>query len=344
MNLERVSGLQEDTSDYPRGQKKTNTYYRVRNYIKIHAAKAVFVASLGLGIDYVVSSAHEAATGERYFPYNFIDSYAQCDTAKERELPQTVKVTFYEEFPNPWRLSKLQLVNFPFDIAVAAHSRKEFLSLQKEIHDNYPFAREIYYWPLIPLDQGYYPGALSDHKIISRTLNESHGLPILLDSEFKPGGPDISVETIQNWWKNTEFIDQWIKDHPDQQIDVWRSHPTMGFHSPFLDLLGIHIDPNKYTNVSMHYNLYSDNDLSNGQKENILCNGISEYGPEKFVPALGVLDDGVDGGMFIPIDIFRHDLELARAAGVNRVAIFGVNGLNEEYVRAINETLPLETK
>ena len=45
---------------------------------------------------------------------------------------------------------------------------------------------------------------------------------------------------------------------------------------------------------------------------------------------------------FVPPPTLRRDLQLARAAGVSELWLFGVNGLNDEVVQMLRQTLPLE--
>ncbi len=60
-------------------------------------------------------------------------------------------------------------------------------------------------------------------------------------------------------------------------------------------------------------------------------------------PSLGVLNDNEGPPeIFVPPDTFRRNLQIAREAGVSEVWIFGANGLNDDYLRALRETLPLE--
>jgi hypothetical protein len=70
--------------------------------------------------------------------------------------------------------------------------------------------------------------------------------------------------------------------------------------------------------------------------------GVERYGAH-FIPALGVLDDGAGKpDQFVPPETLQRDLRLTRAAGIPEVWLFGVNGMTENVVRMLHETLPLE--
>ena len=90
-------------------------------------------------------------------------------------LPTTVRVGLYEEFPNPWRLSKLSQVDFPVTLAVAAQTRAVFLELRESIQRDYPQVREVFFWPLLKPEEGYYPGPLSDPQAVRRVEVDGAG-------------------------------------------------------------------------------------------------------------------------------------------------------------------------
>ena len=68
------------------------------------------------------------------------------------------------------------------------------------------------------------------------------------------------------------------------------------------------------------------------------------YNGAHFIPSLGVLNDNEGPpDRFVPPGTLRRNLHTARDAGVAEIWIFGVNGLNDAYLDAIHEALPLET-
>jgi hypothetical protein len=105
----------------------------------------------------------------------------------------------------------------------------------------------------------------------------------------------------------------------------------------------MHFDPLDYPQVWMHLDLYNTGaGRPPAQMAQIMRCGVERYG-ERFIPALGVLNDGAGRPEeFVPPKTLQRDLELARAAGVNQLWLFGVNGLNDEIVQMLRQTLPLE--
>ena len=64
-----------------------------------------------------------------------------------------MRIGLYEEFPVPWRLDKLQKVDFPVTLALAAPSRDEFMKLRDEVNSLYPQVGEVYFWGLLSADE-----------------------------------------------------------------------------------------------------------------------------------------------------------------------------------------------
>jgi hypothetical protein len=278
----------------------------------------------------------ECSTGRRILPWS---AYGNCGYSQPAQLPPTVRVGLYEEFPNPWRLARLRLINFPVTLAIAAPSRSAFLELRASILRDYPQVREVYFWPLLSYDEGYYPGAWSEADAVKRAAAEADGLPALWDLELPLGktGPSVTA-----WLRNRSFLDQWLRGRTEP-VHIWRSYQTMGLNPLFLRLAGLHFDPLDYPAVSLHLDLYATGTgLASEQMTQVLRCGVERYGA-RFIPSLGVLNDGEGPSQaFVPPQTLRRDLRLAREAGVAEVWLFGVNGLNDEYLSALRETLPLE--
>jgi hypothetical protein len=278
----------------------------------------------------------EWTTGRRVLPWN---PYANCGGSQPGTLPTTVRVGLYEEFPNPWRLERLHQIDFPVALAVAAPSRAAFLELRATILRDYPQVQAVYFWPLLRYEEGYYPGTWSDADAVERVAKEAEGLPMLWDLEVPLGHTSMS---FRSWPRNRSFLRQWLSERKEP-VHIWRSHTTMGLNPLFLRLVGLHFDPLDYPAVSLHLDLYATGDgLPDDQMARVLRCGVERYG-SRFIPSLGVLDDGEGPkSAFVPATTLRRNLELARAAGVAEVWLFGVNGLNDGVLTALHETLPLE--
>lgn len=284
----------------------------------------------------ILAALFEMAFNYRVLPYS---PYRDCGTSAVANLPDIVRIGLYEEFPVPWRLEKLALVDFPINLALAATSRSEFIALRESIKQQYTQVDTVYFWSLLSAEEGYYPGAWSDKDGIQRLAQEVEGFPTLWDTEMPLNLQGLS---LLDWQSNRTFIADWLSQRIEP-VHIWRSHPSMGLNPLFLRWMGLHFDPNDYPNVYLHLNLYT---TGAGQSEDelrrILRCGVEQY-REHFIPSLGVLDDGEGADeIFIPVETLRRNLRLAREAGVSEIWLFGVNGLNEDYLDAIRETIPIE--
>jgi hypothetical protein len=277
----------------------------------------------------------EWGTGRRVLPGS---PYAACGASQPGELPPMVRVGLYEEFPAPWRLERLRYVDFPVDLAVAAPSHEVFLALREMILHTYPHVREVYFWPLLKHEEGYYPGTWSNAGAVQRVAQEAEGLPTLWDLEMPP---DLKHPSVTSWPANRAFIDQWLGARTEP-VHIWRSHASMGLDPLFLRLAGMHFDPLDYPAVSLHLDLYEKGaGMPGEQMARMMRCGVERYG-SRFIPALGVLNDGHGtASEFIHFETLRRDLQLARAAGVSELWLFSVNGLTPSVVRMLHETLPL---
>jgi hypothetical protein len=60
--------------------------------------------AVGLSVAWGIACIYEWGTGSRVLPW---DPYAGCGATQPAELPTTMRVGLYEEFPAPWRLERL---------------------------------------------------------------------------------------------------------------------------------------------------------------------------------------------------------------------------------------------
>lgn len=309
---------------------------RRRLLVVLRRGVLVLLVLLLLVILWVAISVTELRTGQRLWPWS---PYAFCGQSTPTQLPSTVHIGLYEEFPNPWRLANLQQVDFPVTLAIAASSREEFLRLRGEIQQTYPQVRTIYFWPLLAKEEGYYPGPWANAAAVQRLTTEAADLPTLWDLEPPLGSGTWSWT---NWWTNRTFTARWLAQRATP-VHLWRPLTTLGLNPLFLRLLGLHYDPRDYPAVTLQVDLYAAGaGKPSGELARILRCGVEYYG-DSFVPAFGVLNDGEGPApLFVPPETFRRYLELARQAGVSEIWIFGVNGLNAEYLTILHETLPLE--
>ena len=310
---------------------------KVKSANKLRRRLRLALSTLFLfGVIWSAATLIEWRLGKRLFPWS---AYQSCGDKNPSSLPSTVKVGFYEEFPVPWRLDKLKQLDFPVKLAVAAPNLAAFQKLRNEIQQNYPQVREVYFWPLLSPEEGYYPGSWSDPGAVERVALEAKNEPVLWDLELPR---DQIFLSIGNWWRNRIIIDQWLKQHKEP-VHIWRSNRTMGLDPLFLRLVAMHFDPADYPSVSLHLDLYMTGyAMSDEELERIVRCGVERY-HERFIPSLGVLNDGEGpDSIFVQPETLKRNLRVVRDSGASEVWLFGLNGVNSDLASMLHETLPLE--
>lgn len=289
------------------------------------------------GVAYFAASYHELNTGRRLLPWS---AYALCGTSVPTTLPASVRIGLYEEFPTPERLSRLAQVDFPVALAIAAPDRETFLGLRATIQRDYPQVKTIYWWPLLTLDEGYYPGTFSDADAVQRVATEAAGLPVLWDMELPArllrgeiGTEDLSFD---DWQRNRTFLHRWLRER-EQPVHLWRTRRPAGLDPPLLRLLHLHYDPHDYPVLTMHLDMYGS--MPDDMFYRIIRCGVERYGG-RFVPAIGSLDDGEGPKTaFLSPEQLQRNLQLARAAGAEEIWLFQVSGLNATTLPIIRAML-----
>lgn len=180
---------------------------------------------------------------------------------------------------------------------------------------------------------------MSDAEQVKRMAHESEGLPTLWDLEMPLDEKHLS---LRNFWHNRTFLDEWLRQRAEP-IHIWRGYRTMGLNPLFLRLIAMHYDPLKYPILSLHLDFYTK---GSGKSPEALAKMlrccVERYG-DRFIPAFGVLNDGEGAADdFVQPETLRQNLHLAREAGVAEIWLFGVNGLNEDYLEALYDTIPLK--
>jgi hypothetical protein len=266
---------------------------RTRKFRTIVVPSLFLLLLLASMVFWLYASVREMIWGERLLAW--WDPYAFCGNSEPVSLPATVRIGLYEEFPVPWRLDKLARIDFPVTVALAAPSVAEFEVVREQVQTAYPQVKEIFYWPLLSKEEGYYPGPFSQADAVERVTAGSEDLPVLWDWELPLGIPNVN---LQNWWQVHTFTNNWLNSRTPP-THIWRSHASMGLDPLFLRLIGMHYDPRDYENLYFHINMYTVGDgAPPDDVYRILRCGVETYG-DRFIPDFGSLDDG-EG----PVEIF----------------------------------------
>ena len=107
---------------------------------------------------------------------------------------------FYEEYPTQENLEKLTLINYPIKLFVAAHSIKEFNTLEKKVKRIKKDA-EIAYWPIIP--NSYWISPFSNTSDLEKLFHELETIDnsLLIDLEL-PKDRKLILKNLASFLKN----------------------------------------------------------------------------------------------------------------------------------------------
>lgn len=243
-------------------------------------------------------------------------------------------ISFFEEFPTDKNLKKLNLIDFPTKIYAAAHNLKEFYRLEEKIKKRNENVKEVIYWKILPVKDGYWLSPLSKRKAlldflyeIKNTKNKPH---ILVDLEPPLLAKSLFIKEVPNYLKNKKTLEEIVKS---------TKTTTVGW--PFLtyikEKMGFSFNPNKYgTNkIEMLYKI----PLLKMNKAKICKEGIKKFG-NRYKAGFGCITKGIfENERILSPPELEEDLNIAEKAGIKEVVIFRLNGLNLEYLKIIKNKI-----
>lgn len=256
-----------------------------------------------------------------------------------------MKISFYEEFPTKANLDKIELIDFPTKLIVAAKSLKDFYSIKNKIksykNNN---IKEIIYWPILSKDEGYWFSAFTKNSALKRIINElkqnKKSLTIMWDAEL-PFYKSLILKQIFNYLENRKLILDFFKNSKKYNVNILTSEYPLEsklLRNLLFDLFLISFEPKKYNNkkIAMLYTSFLKNHPNIGNfLENQIKIGKKAFG-EDFIVALGAIAFGINGNepILTPEGLGR-DLNIAKSNGVGEVVIFRLSGLNKNYLNVI---------
>ena len=263
-----------------------------------------------------------------------------------------MKISFYEEFPIQENLGKIELIDFPTKIIVAAKSLPEFYSIKDSVKKyKNKNIKEIIYWPIIKKEEGYWFSAFTKNSALKRIINElkqnKKPLRIMWDAEL----PFYKSQTLPyllnyiDYFKNRKIILDFFRNASKYNIKILTSeYPIQsGFLRNFLfEIFLISFDPRVYKNKKIAM-LYTSLLRNHPYVEKFLENQIhigKKYFGEDFIVALGVIAKGINANEpVLRAKELERDLKIVKNMGLDEVIIYRLSGLNKEYVKVLRKFL-----
>ncbi len=271
-----------------------------------------------------------------------------------------MQIKIYEEFPNKKNLSKLELIDFPFELIIAAPNLERFRELEKKVKIKNKNIKAVGYWPTLKLEEGYWISPWSKRKGLDRITEEikksvekGESLYLKWDAEapfFLRA--KLYLTEFLNFWSNRNKIKQFISYCSKKNVRLITAERPNIFPEKISEFFGFAFDPKKYGNEKVKM-IYTSQGrylgaigafIFNKWYERVARKWAKRYG-NKFVIGIGCTDTGIlDRGILgkeplISKEEFERDLRIAKENGVKKAVIFRLGGLDKDYIKIIKNYL-----
>jgi len=230
-------------------------------------------------------------------------------------------ISFFEEFPNKKNLTKLNFITFPTKLYLAATSYKEFQKIKQSIKNKH--VKELIYWPILEIKEGYWISPFSQRTALKRILNEiPTNQPVMLDLELPTTkNPLLYLTQLFNFSCNKKLIRQFISQH--RTVYAAEYYPKK---QKFLQFLGLHFPHTKVIKMMYHSMHHFNEEFVKKELQNL-----------QFV-AYGTIATGIGGNEpLLTTSQLKKDLQLAQEAKLKEVIIFRLGGLNQKYPNILKQ-------
>lgn len=252
-----------------------------------------------------------------------------------------LSITLFEEFPSDENFAKLELLDFPVNIFIAAHSISEFNEIEDKVK-KYSSVDTIGYWPTLEIEEGYWISAFSKREGIERIIKElkdvERPLSVLWDAELPHLRKRLFLTELPRAFGNRKIIQNFVA-HPPENITLYvAENRSKGvFHKLILKIFAATFEPDlKYNRIEMLYGQLSREMLEKSLKVGTETN-------ENYFPAFGAIAEGIADSarkgswMRISPQKLNEHLSIAKKLGIKKLFIYRLGGLNDEYLEVIRK-------
>lgn len=248
-----------------------------------------------------------------------------------------MKLGFFEEYPSDKTLAKIRMLPADIDLYIGCKSVKEFLGFKEKIKKDFENVREIAYWPILEMEEGYWLSGFSKTSAIIRVLEEikncKESFPILWDAEVPTLNKKLFLTQLLGVSKNTKIIQSALLNQEKNHHLTVAQVPIYGFVRHLALKSGVFFPFTNYHRLDMVYT--SMLPFLDGGKylRKIVRENKAKY--REYSVGLGVIDRGEGMGKVMPLMKVKQldrDLEICKEEGIKNVIIYRLGGLNEEYL------------
>ncbi len=257
----------------------------------------------------------------------------------------TPAVSFFEEFPNETTLEKIAQLDFDTRIYVAARNLSEFYGYKKEYELRNNHVKEVIYWPVLEKEEGYWISPWSKPEALERVFEEIKGrkdrsqLEVLLDLE--PPLQRTRLFSFEDFKQNKRDITEFVRDAGAYNVSISTVEKSY-VSDRILKQLGLSFDPEEFGNreIKMYYSSYRRRVLPDFIVDRLYERKIKQYAQKKIHIGLGLIAQGIhDEDHSITPENLQKEIGIASSYGIEEVIIFRLDGLNDDYLKAIHGIL-----
>jgi hypothetical protein len=257
-----------------------------------------------------------------------------------------MEINFFEEFPNEESLAKLNLINFPSLIYIAAKSLEEFNIIKDKILEINSTV-ELGYWPI--LEKSYWISPFSYtfelRKLYDDLLKNKKDkyLKILIDLELPFLTPKLFFWNLFSFFKNKKIIRKIFTDSKKLNIQILVFEypiPSKIIQKKF-EWLGISYPIEKYPHkkIVMFYSSMIKNKFLLEKIKKDIAKRSLELGKNLQI-GLGTIAIGIFGNEpILKPENLDEDLFFCKENKIDSIAIFRLGGLNNLYLKKIKKYL-----
>lgn len=246
-----------------------------------------------------------------------------------------MRISFFEEFPQPENLAPLRLVTWKTKLYLACPSIKEFSEVERSLDPHKKHIGEAVYWPVLKKKEGYWISPFSRQKALQRIFKElqKEVVPVLLDLEL-PTSQNVALFGTEflHFAANKQLIQEFIASYYGE-VYLAEYSPGNDNHEKLLEWLGLHFQNKNVYVVKMLY--HSLHHFTEDSLRHQLEQGRKTFG-KRYIPAFGTIARGVQGDEpLLSLAQLKKDLTIAREQRMKEVIIFRLGGLTKEYAHLL---------
>lgn len=267
---------------------------------------------------------------------------SECNGGPWNEVTMATQISFFEEFPNSTTFEKAALIDFDTKIYLAAKNLSEFETYETWLKVANPHVKDVVYWPVLEKDEGYWISPWAEPSALERVLGEveqARDVSVMLDLE--PSLKRSRLLHFRDFKRNKDYVSRFVKNAHSMNITVYTVEKSY-IPEFILEPLGLSYNPAEYGNkqMKMFYSSFRRAVIPDFIVNKLFERKARQYNKRNTIMGLGCIIGGVHETE--PVNrpnILGYEIETARAFGLEEVVIFRLNGLNEEYLKAISKSL-----